>query len=45
MVQRAKHTCISWKTNTLVLVNAILALAVLTEIAGTIIFIDLTVHP
>lgn len=40
-----KHTCISWRTHTFVLINAILALAVLTEIAGTVIFIDLTVHP
>lgn len=45
MVHHAKRTCISWRTYTFVLINAVLALAVLTEIAGTIIFINLTVHP
>lgn len=40
-----KHTCISWGAHAFVLVNAVLALAVLTGVARTVIFIDLTVHP
>lgn len=41
----AKHTCISRIADTFVLVDAILALSILTGIAGTVIFIVLTVHP
>lgn len=40
-----KHTCISWGAHTFVLIDAILALSVLTGVAGTVIFIDFTVHP
>lgn len=41
----AKHTCISRIAHTFVLVDAILALSILTGIASTVIFIVLTVHP
>jgi len=41
----AKHTCISQGAHTLVLVDAIVALSVLTGVARAVIFIDLTVHP
>lgn len=44
-VHVAELTCVSWGAHTLVLINAILALSVLTGVAGTVIFIELTVHP
>lgn len=39
------RTCVSWGAHTNVLIDAIMALSVLTGVAGTIIFIDFTVHP
>lgn len=38
-----KHTCVSWGAHAFVLVNAVVAFSVLTGVAGTVIFIDLTV--
>lgn len=43
--QQVTYTCISWGAHTFVLVDAILALAILTGTASTVIFIDLTIHP
>lgn len=39
-----KHTCISWGAHTFVLINAIVTFSVFTGVAGTVIFIDLTVY-
>lgn len=39
------NSCISRGAHTFVLVNSIVALSVLTGVAGTVVFIDLTVHP
>lgn len=41
----AFNSCVSWGAHTFVLVDAIMALSVLTGITGTVIFIDLTVYP
>lgn len=40
-----KPTCISRAAQTFVLVDPILALSILTGVAGTVVFIDLTIHP
>lgn len=40
-----KPTCISRDAQTFVLVDPILALSILTWVAGTVIFIDLAIHP
>lgn len=45
MEYQVTYTCISWGAHTFVLVDAILALAILTGTARTVIFIDLTIHP
>lgn len=42
---KEENTCVSWGAHTFVLINVIQALSVPTGVAGTIVFIDLTVCP
>lgn len=42
---KVEPTCISRAAQTFVLVDSVLALSILTGVAGTVVFIDLTIHP